>query len=265
MRRTLVLDVVGLTPGLLGEHTPALSALLLDKESHVHHGFFNRVNRVIDGGTEGFVRLLKRALRARPLMLGLFAGGLLLAWGLFRVVPSAFVPDEDEGYFITIVQAPAGASLEYTTGIAKQAEAILFKDQDIAAAFSAWSAVANIQFVQVADGGAIIALTTSMVRHAVPGGGPYTATKAAVESLVRSMAKELAARRVRVNAVAPGPVDTELFRAGKTDEAMARSAGMSPFNRVGEAAEVAAVVAFLASSKASWIHGQVIQPNGGMI
>lgn len=118
---------------------------------------------------------------------------------------------------------------------------------------------------QVQDGGAIVALTTSMVRHAVPGGGPYTASKAAVEGLVRSLAREIAPRNVRVNAVAPGPVDTDLFRAGKTDEAKARSASMSPFNRIGTPAEVAQVVAFLASDKASWIHGQVVQPNGGMV
>ncbi len=118
---------------------------------------------------------------------------------------------------------------------------------------------------QVADGGSIIALTTSMVRHAVPGGGPYTASKAAVESLVRSMAKELAPRGVRVNAVAPGPVDTDLFRAGKDEAALARSAGMSPFHRVGQPQEVAQVVSFLASPRASWIHGQVVQPNGGMV
>lgn len=118
---------------------------------------------------------------------------------------------------------------------------------------------------QVAEGGAIVALTTSMVRHAVPGGGPYTASKSAVESLVRSMAKELAPRRIRVNAVAPGPVDTDLFRAGKDEAALARSAGMSPFNRVGLPAEVAEVVSFLVSDKASWIQGQVVQPNGGMV
>jgi 3-oxoacyl-[acyl-carrier protein] reductase len=118
---------------------------------------------------------------------------------------------------------------------------------------------------QVVDGGAIVALTTSMVRHAVPGGGPYTASKAAVEGLLRSLAKEVAGRGVRVNGVAPGPVDTDLFRAGKTDEAKARSAAMSPFNRVGQPAEVAEVVSFLLSSRASWVHGQIVQPNGGMV
>lgn len=118
---------------------------------------------------------------------------------------------------------------------------------------------------RIADGGSIVAITTSMVRHAVPGFGPYAGTKAAVECMVRSMAKEIAPRKVRVNAVAPGPVDTDLFRAGKTEEAKQRSAALSPFNRIGTPAEVAEVVAFLASDRASWVHGQVIQPNGGMV
>jgi 3-oxoacyl-[acyl-carrier protein] reductase len=118
---------------------------------------------------------------------------------------------------------------------------------------------------RVADGGTIIALTTSMVRHAVPGWGPYAGGKAAVECLVRSMAKELAPRRIRVNAVAPGPVDTDLFHAGKTDEAKQRSAALSPFGRIGTPPEIAEVVSFLASDRASWVHGQIVQPNGGMI
>lgn len=117
----------------------------------------------------------------------------------------------------------------------------------------------------VVDGGTIIAITTTLVRHAVPGLGPYSATKAAVESLVRSMSKELATRGVRVNAVAPGPVDTDLFRFGKSPEAIQRSAAMSPLNRVGTSDEIAEVVNFLASDKASWILGQIIQPNGGLI
>lgn len=118
---------------------------------------------------------------------------------------------------------------------------------------------------QVADGGSIIALTTSMVRTVPAGASAYTATKAAVEVLVRALAKELSPRKVRVNAVAPGPVDTELFRAGKTDEMKARSAALSPFNRVGQASEVAEVVSFLVSERASWVQGQVVQPNGGMV
>jgi 3-oxoacyl-[acyl-carrier protein] reductase len=132
---------------------------------------------------------------------------------------------------------------------------------NIVGAFNVLSAAAR----EVADGGSIVALTTSMVRHAVPGGGPYTASKAAVEGLARSLAKELAGRKVRVNCVAPGPVDTDLFHAGKTDEVKARSAAMSPFNRIGQPEEVAEVVAFLASDAASWVHGQVVQPNGGMV
>jgi len=118
---------------------------------------------------------------------------------------------------------------------------------------------------RVGDGGSIIAISTSMARHAVAGFGPYAGTKAAVEVMVRSMAKEIAPRRIRVNAVAPGPVDTDLFRAGKTDEAKQRSAALSPFNRIGTPKEVAAAVAFLASDQASWVHGQIVQPNGGMV
>jgi HAE1 family hydrophobic/amphiphilic exporter-1 len=115
--------------------TPALSALLLDRESHSHGRFFTAVNRVIDGGTRGYGRLLAKALDRRLMMLGLFAVGLALAAWLFRNVPSAFVPDEDEGYFISVIQGPPGASLEYTTNVARQAEAILFADPDIRAAF----------------------------------------------------------------------------------------------------------------------------------
>jgi HAE1 family hydrophobic/amphiphilic exporter-1 len=116
--------------------TPALSALLLAKESHTHGRFFTAVNKLIDGGTGMYVALMRRSLQWRPVMLVLFVVAGFATWVVFRAVPTAFVPQEDEGYFLTIVQAPAGASLEYTTDIAKQVEAILAKEEDIFASFS---------------------------------------------------------------------------------------------------------------------------------
>ena len=116
--------------------TPALSALLLDREPHGHGRFFRGVNRVIDAGTHGYVRALRFSLTHRFVLIVFFVASLGLTWLVFRAVPTSFVPAEDEGYFLSIVQAPAGASLEYTTRIAEQAEKVLFKDPDIQAAFS---------------------------------------------------------------------------------------------------------------------------------
>ena len=116
--------------------TPALAALLLDKESHSHGRFFTAFNRVVESGTNGYVRLVRVALRLRVVMLLLFVGGLFATYTIFNMVPSSFVPQEDEGYLMCIVQAPAGASLEYTTEIAKQAEQIIYADKDVAAAFA---------------------------------------------------------------------------------------------------------------------------------
>ena len=116
--------------------TPALAAVLLDKEHHEHGWFFTRVNRVIDAGTEAYVRVVRGLLRWRLPMLALFLVALVGTWVVYRAVPSSFVPSEDEGYFITILQAPAGASLEYTSNIARQAEAIMVQQPEILTAFS---------------------------------------------------------------------------------------------------------------------------------
>ncbi len=116
--------------------TPALSALLLDKESHTHGRFFTGVNRVIDGGTNAYVRAVGGALRWKWAMALVFVASLGATWWMYRAVPGAFVPAEDEGYFITIVQAPSGASIEYTTNIMKEVEQIYFKQPEIAGVFS---------------------------------------------------------------------------------------------------------------------------------
>jgi HAE1 family hydrophobic/amphiphilic exporter-1 len=116
--------------------TPALSALLLDKESHSHGRFFSGVNRVIDGGTNLYVRTVGGALKWKWAMAVVFVLSLAATWWVYRAVPGAFVPAEDEGYFITIVQAPSGASIEYTTNIMKDVEQIYFKQPEIAGVFS---------------------------------------------------------------------------------------------------------------------------------
>jgi HAE1 family hydrophobic/amphiphilic exporter-1 len=116
--------------------TPALSALLLDKESHAHRGFFSLINRVIDGGTRFYVTSVRWALHWRVVMLVLFAAGLWGTWWIYRTVPSSFVPDEDEGYFMVIVQAPAGASLEYTTNIMLQVEKMVSAQPEVLGVFS---------------------------------------------------------------------------------------------------------------------------------
>ncbi len=116
--------------------TPALSALLLEKESHTHGRFFTGVNRAIDAGTNTYVRVVGGALKWKWAMALVFVLSLGATYLVYRSVPGAFVPAEDEGYFITIVQAPSGASIEYTTNIMKDVEQIYFKQPEIAGVFS---------------------------------------------------------------------------------------------------------------------------------
>ena len=106
--------------------------------------------------------------------------------------------------------------------------------------------------------------STSVNRAPIPGYGPYGATKSAVEHLTKVAAKEVG-RGIRVNAVSPGPVNTELYTKGKTPELIARQAAMNPFNRIGETVDIAPVVVFLATDEAHWISGQVIPVNGAML
>jgi HAE1 family hydrophobic/amphiphilic exporter-1 len=116
--------------------TPALSALLLDRSHHGKGLFFSNVERVITAGTNFYVAALKGLMRARWALVVVFLAGLGLTYWTYRIVPQAFVPEEDLGYFITVVQAPSGASLQYTGGIARQAEQILMKDPEVQGVFS---------------------------------------------------------------------------------------------------------------------------------
>ena len=115
----------------------------------------------------------------------------------------------------------------------------------------------------VAEGGRIIALSSSVLAKSFPTYGPYIASKAGVEGLVPVLANELRGRRITVNAVAPGPVGTELFLDGKTSEQIAQLSKLAPLERLGEPDDIANVVSFLAGPDGGWVNAQVIRANGG--
>ena len=93
----------------------------------------------------------------------------------------------------------------------------------------------------------------------------YAMSKGSVEQLTRVLAKEVGARGITVNAVSPGPTNTELFRLGKSEEQIRGLGAMSAFNRIGEPEDIARAVSLLCSEDANWISGQTIFVNGGFI
>jgi 3-oxoacyl-[acyl-carrier protein] reductase len=114
------------------------------------------------------------------------------------------------------------------------------------------------------DGGRIVNFSTTVLHLAPPTYGVYAATKAAVEAMTRVFSKELRGRRITCNAVAPGPVATELFFTGKSDEQVRQLAQAAPLERLGEPEDIAGVVSFLAGPDGAWVNGQVLRANGGL-
>ena len=111
-------------------------------------------------------------------------------------------------------------------------------------------------------GGAIVNVASLAGQHPSPGIGIYGASKAALINLTQQLAYELAHRRIRVNAVAPAVVKTRFAEALYAENEEKVAAGY-PLGRLGEPDDIAAAVAYLASSDASWVTGQVITLDGG--
>ena len=116
------------------------------------------------------------------------------------------------------------------------------------------------------DGGRIVNLSTGTTRFANPGYSIYASMKSAIETLTRYLAKDLGPRRITVNVVAPGPVETDFNNAAirSNPELKARLATVTALGRVGEPDDIGGVVAFLCSEDARWISGQRIEVSGGI-
>lgn len=114
-------------------------------------------------------------------------------------------------------------------------------------------------------GGAIVNMSSVNAVLAIPDQVPYVVSKGAVNQLTRVMALSLAPHRIRVNAIGPGTIATELARKAvmASEEARRRLLSRTPMKRLGEPEEVAAVAVFLASDDASYLTGQVVYPDGG--
>ena len=132
--------------------SPALAALLLRHRDRPQNRFFQAINGLIRRGTSGYERLLHGLSRAKLAVIAVFFLGLAATYFVYQKVPSSFVPDEDQGYFFVIVQAPPGASLQYTTRALDEATTILNKNKDIAGMFS----VPGFSFVGSASNQGII-------------------------------------------------------------------------------------------------------------
>jgi 3-oxoacyl-[acyl-carrier protein] reductase len=115
------------------------------------------------------------------------------------------------------------------------------------------------------DGGRIVNFSTSVVGTKMETYGVYAATKAAIETMTAILSKEMRGRNITVNALAPGPTSTDLFLDGKSPELVERLAKMNPLERLGTPEDIASVVAFLVGPDGSWINGQVLRANGGMV
>jgi NAD(P)-dependent dehydrogenase (short-subunit alcohol dehydrogenase family) len=118
----------------------------------------------------------------------------------------------------------------------------------------------------LAEGGGIVNISSGTTRFANPGYSIYASMKGAIEVLSKYWAKELGAKGIRCNVVAPGPIETDFNNAAirSNPQMKERLASLSPLNRVGRAEDIGGVVAFLCSDEGAWINGQRIEVSGGI-
>ncbi|CAI6334684.1 unnamed protein product [Periconia digitata] len=116
-------------------------------------------------------------------------------------------------------------------------------------------------------GSSIILVSTSLTgsTQVTPNYLLYLTTKGAVEQMTRVLAKDLGRKGITVNAIGPGPTATDMFFEGKSEELVKTIASWNPFGRLGTPEEIARAMAWLAGPESTWVNGQIIKVNGGMV
>lgn len=191
------------------------------------------------------------------------AGGRALAVqadvGDERAVEAAFAATEEELGPVDVVVNAAG--IMPLSPIADLDLAVL--DRVYRTNIRGTFAVSQQAARRLRDGGAIINFSSTVTRVQFPGYGAYAASKGAVEAMTLILARELGARDITANAIAPGPTATALFFEGKDEATIDRIAAQSALGRLGTPEDIAEAAAFLAGP-GHWVNGQVLYVNGGM-
>lgn len=115
-------------------------------------------------------------------------------------------------------------------------------------------------------GGSIVNVSSGTTRFCIPGYSVYASMKSAIEVFTKYLAKELGAKQIRANVVAPGPVETDFNNAAIRSNPVMKAmlSGLSPLGRVGQPDDISTVVSFLCSDASKWVNGQRIEVSGGI-
>jgi 3-oxoacyl-[acyl-carrier protein] reductase len=232
---------------------------------------------LVTGGTRGIGLATARALveagatvvltgrdeaRAKEAAASVGASGLALDVTDAKAVSSLVRGVAKEHGKLDVVVANAGIMEDALLGMIKEDLVDTTLSTNVAGTLHTVQAAARAMMRKKT--GSIVVLASIVGEHGSAGQTVYAASKAAVANIARSAAKELGRSGIRVNAVAPGVIETDLT-AGLSEDATAENSGRTPLGRLGRPEEVANAIRFLVSDEASFITGQVLGIDGGLV